>query len=191
MIPRVTLTGNHQEDFTSLLVLWSRHAHQREYIQRVGPTVLMQEVLDSAPKHGVYGKHAQWLRENRAECERIIEGMFGLTKENRMPASEINFVPLYDFVLLDPIKRDEKTKGGVVIPETSKGLEDIQRSVCVKAGPGIHKDNGTFVPNPIQVGDTVFNMARGAAFKVVLDGHFYICCSGRDCIAIENRKGDA
>lgn len=104
----------------------------------------------------------------------------------RNEKKELNFVPLYDYVLLDPLD-ENTTAGGIQLPDGAT-LGDTKKSLCVKAGPGVHKDNGQFVPNPVRVGDYVYHMARAAPFKVVLNGHLYLCCSGRDCVAIEERK---
>lgn len=104
----------------------------------------------------------------------------------KMNAKKLAFRPLWDYCLLDPVI-NEKTKGGVVIPESAReSAEDTRKSVCVAAGPGAYRDSGEFVPNPIKVGDVVYHMSRMQPFKVTLDGHHYICVSGRDCVAVED-----
>jgi len=100
------------------------------------------------------------------------------------------FEPLWDYILIDPIIQT-KTRGGVALPDNIKvGVDDTQKGVVVKSGPGAYRDSGTFVPNPIKVGDMVFFMGMRAPFKVVLKGKSYLCMSGRDCVAIVPRKED-
>jgi co-chaperonin GroES (HSP10) len=102
--------------------------------------------------------------------------------------NKLDFNPLWDYILLDPIK-NAMTKGGLHIPEgADKHLKDTARGVCIKAGPGAYRDDGTFVPNPIKVGDVVFHMSRMQPFSVVLNGHSYLCVSGRDCVATAATK---
>jgi len=93
--------------------------------------------------------------------------------------------PLWDYVLMRVIRVD-KTKGGLVVPDGAK-VDECARSIVVAAGPGIYKDNGTFVPNPLQVGDVVYHMARVNPTKIILDGELHLLVAARDCIAIANR----
>jgi len=95
----------------------------------------------------------------------------------------LDFKPLWDYCLIKPIVQKE-TRGGLHLPQGAKTYDDSARGLCVKAGPGAYRDNGTFVPNPIKVGDIVYHMARMQPFKVILKGELYLCVSGRDCVAL-------
>lgn len=104
-----------------------------------------------------------------------------------MPETEatpvtVDFEPLWDYCLLQPLQRNV-TKGGITLPEGSKGLDDMAKSVVIKAGPGTYRDNGTFVPNALKVGDVVYHMAKMQPFKVVIEGKLYLCVAGRDIVA--------
>ena len=97
------------------------------------------------------------------------------------PKSGINFEPLYDYVLMEPIPKNT-TKGGLHLPEGAN-MDDVSKSVVRKAGPGAYRDDGTFVPNPLVVGDIVYHLAKMMPWKVVLNGKNYLCVSARDVVA--------
>lgn len=102
--------------------------------------------------------------------------------EPATPPSNIDFEPLWDYCLLQPIQRNV-TKGGITLPEGSKGMDDMAKSIVIKAGPGSYNANGTFIANALKVGDVVYHMAKMQPFKVVLDGKLYLCVAGRDVVA--------
>ena len=99
---------------------------------------------------------------------------------------DVDFEPLWDFVLMDPIPNN-KSEGGLVLPDGAR-ISDCSRSVIVKAGPGAYRDDGTFVPNPLKVGDTVYHLAMMQPYKVILGGHLYLCISAKDAVATAKRK---
>lgn len=104
-------------------------------------------------------------------------------------ADEIDFVPFWDYVLLDPIPKS-KTEGGIVMPDGSKGVDDMARSVCIKAGKGAYRESGAFIENPIQEGDIIYHMAMIKPFFVKFKGKTYLCVAGRDCVARAKRPGE-
>lgn len=99
---------------------------------------------------------------------------------------DVDFEPLYSFVLMDPIKANT-TEGGLHLPDGAR-VSDCHKSVVIKAGPGEYRDDGTFVPNPLKVGDVVYHLAMMTPYKVVLNGHLYLCVSARDVVATQKRK---
>lgn len=113
-------------------------------------------------------------------------------KMNGTPVSEsptpveVDFEPLWDWILLDPIKQHE-TQGGILLPDGANP-DNAMTSVCVKAGPGAYRDGGDLVPNPIQVGDFVYHIAQRKPNVVTLSGRNFLYISARDCIAIKKRK---
>jgi co-chaperonin GroES (HSP10) len=101
----------------------------------------------------------------------------------------LDFYPLWDYCLIKPIPRD-KTKGGIVMPETAKkGMDDLLTSVVVKAGPGTYRDNGAWVPSPLKPGDIVYHIATMKPFQAVLNGKLYLCLAGRDIVASATPNG--
>ena len=61
--------------------------------------------------------------------------------------------PLYDRVLVRPLEAENKTKGGIVLPDTAK--EKPQEGEVVAVGEGKLLDNGTIIPLKVKVGDKV------------------------------------
>lgn len=65
----------------------------------------------------------------------------------------MNLRPLEDRVIVTQAKAEEKTKSGLIIPDTAQ--EKPQRGSVVAVGPGKVKDDGTRTPVDLKVGDTV------------------------------------
>lgn len=101
---------------------------------------------------------------------------------------DVDFEPLWDYVLFEPIK-DNITKGGIQLPDGATA-DNTMKGLVIKSGQGAYRDNGTFVPNPIKVGDVIYFLSMRQPYKVILNGKVYLCLSGRDCVAIAGRKGE-
>jgi chaperonin GroES len=65
----------------------------------------------------------------------------------------MNFKPLYDRIAVEPIEHDEKTAGGIIIPDTAK--EKPMQGKVVAVGKGARKEDGSIAPLEVKVGDTV------------------------------------
>jgi co-chaperonin GroES (HSP10) len=101
----------------------------------------------------------------------------------------LDYKPLWDFILCLPLAR-KKTKGGIVLPDNSKGLDDTRRCLVIKAGPGTYNGSGAFIPNPISVGQYIFNMVRHLQpYKVVLEGKLYLCMPSSEVLAVGEGPG--
>jgi chaperonin GroES len=75
-------------------------------------------------------------------------------------ANKLNVTPLHDRVIVRPAKAEEKTAGGIIIPDTAK--EKPQRGTVVAAGPG-KKDE----PVTVKAGDSVlFGKYAGTEFQI-------------------------
>jgi len=95
---------------------------------------------------------------------------------------EIKLRPLADRVVVKPIPREEKSKGGVYLPDTA-AKEKPQEGTVIAVGPGRLLDNGTRVPVDIAVGDRVlFAKYAGTEFKAENDEEFIIL-SEKDVLA--------
>lgn len=101
----------------------------------------------------------------------------------------IDFSPLWDYVLVEPLISN-KTKGGVLLPD-GKHVDDMAKGLVVKAGPGTYRDSGTWVANPLKVGDVIYHMAKMQPFKVVIEGKLYLCLAGRDVVATAPSMAEA
>jgi len=94
----------------------------------------------------------------------------------------MNLKPLGDRVL---VKRsdetDEKSAGGIIIPDTAK--EKPQRGKVVSAGPGATKEDGTRTPLDVKAGDDVlFGKYSGSEIK--LDGEEYLIMHESDILGV-------
>lgn len=75
-------------------------------------------------------------------------------------ANKLNVTPLHDRVIVKPAKAEEKTAGGIIIPDTAK--EKPQRGTVVAAGPG-KKDE----PLTVKAGDSVlYGKYAGTEFQI-------------------------
>jgi len=89
--------------------------------------------------------------------------------------------PLGDRVVLKRLETaEEKTAGGIVLPETAQ--EKPQEAEVVAVGPGKKDDNGKTIPMDVKVGDKVLtNKWGGTEFKI--DGDEYVIVSQDDILA--------
>ena len=93
----------------------------------------------------------------------------------------MNLRPLGDRVVVKPVEREEKTKSGIVLPDTAK--EKPQEGMVEAVGTGRILDNGTKIPMELKVGDKVlYAKYAGNEFKV--DEIEYLIVSEKDVLAI-------
>jgi chaperonin GroES len=90
--------------------------------------------------------------------------------------------PLQDRVLIKRIAEEEKTKGGIIIPDAAK--EKPQEGKVIAVGDGKTLDNGTKAPLTVKVGDKIlFGKYSGTEIKV--DGEEHLILREDDILAIE------
>lgn len=89
--------------------------------------------------------------------------------------------PIGDRVVVKVLEQEEKTKGGIVLPDTAK--EKPQQGKVVAVGTGRILDNGQKVPLEIKEGDTVI-FAKYAGTEVNIEGEEYLILSERDVLAV-------
>jgi chaperonin GroES len=76
----------------------------------------------------------------------------------------MKFSPMHDRILVKRLEQEEKTKGGIIIPDTAK--EKPTRGEIVAVGPGKFADNGKRIPMNVKPGDKVlFNKYAGSEVK--------------------------
>ena len=90
--------------------------------------------------------------------------------------TKVNIKPLADRVLVEPAVAEEKTAGGIIIPDTAK--EKPQRGVVVAVGPG-KKDE----PLTVKVNDQVL-YTKYAGTELTLEGNDYLIMRESDIVAI-------
>ncbi|CAN1530790.1 GroS Co-chaperonin GroES (HSP10) [Rhabdaerophilaceae bacterium] len=79
----------------------------------------------------------------------------------------MKFRPLHDRVVVKRIESDEKTKGGIIIPDTAK--EKPQEGEVVAVGPGGRGDDNELVPLDVKVGDRIL-FGKWSGTEVKIDG---------------------
>ncbi len=89
--------------------------------------------------------------------------------------------PLGDRVLIKALEREEKTKSGIVLPDTAK--EKPQEGKVLAVGSGKTLDNGTKVALEVKVGQKVI-FSKYAGTEVKLDGEDLMILNERDILAI-------
>ena len=98
----------------------------------------------------------------------------------------MNLRPLGDRVVVKPVDKEEKTKSGILLPETAK--EKPQEGIVEAVGTGRILDNGTKVPMELKVGDKVL-YAKYAGNEFKLDEVEYLIVSEKDVLAVLASNG--
>ena len=96
--------------------------------------------------------------------------------------------PLHDRVLVKRVEEEEKTKGGIIIPDTAK--EKPTRGEIVAVGSGARDENGKLIPLDVKAGDIVL-FAKWGGTEVKVDGEELIILKEADILAIveDAKKG--
>jgi chaperonin GroES len=98
----------------------------------------------------------------------------------------MNLRPLGDRVVVKPVEREERTKSGIVLPDTAK--EKPQEGMVEAVGTGRILDNGTKIPMELKVGDKIlYAKYAGNEFKV--DEQEYLIISEKDVLAVVAGNG--
>lgn len=93
----------------------------------------------------------------------------------------MNLKPLADRVVAKPLEEEDKTPGGIILPDTAK--EKPQKGKIVAAGPGKLDENGKRVAMEVKKGDVVlYGKYSGTEIKV--DGEEYLILRESDILAI-------
>ena len=95
--------------------------------------------------------------------------------------AKTNFRPLHDRVVVRRIKADEKTKGGIIIPDTAK--EKPQEGEVVGVGPGGRDEAGKLIPLDVKTGDRVL-FGKWSGTEVKLDGEELLIMKESDIMGV-------
>src|SRR5207248_8698256 len=98
----------------------------------------------------------------------------------------MNLRPLGDRVVVKPVEREEKTKSGIVLPDTAK--EKPQEGIVEAVETGRILDNGTKIPMELKVGDKIL-YAKYAGNEFKLHEIEYLIVSEKDVLAIVSSNG--
>ena len=100
--------------------------------------------------------------------------------------AKTKFRPLHDRVVVRRIKADEKTKGGIIIPDTAQ--EKPQEGEVIAVGPGALDDNGKRVVPEVKAGDFIL-FGKWSGTEVKIDGEELLIMKESDIMGIvEGRK---
>jgi chaperonin GroES len=97
----------------------------------------------------------------------------------------MNFRPLHDRVLVQPLDGEEKTAGGIIIPDTAK--EKPSEGKIIAVGPGAKTDDGKILPMEVKVGDLVL-FGKWSGTEVKIDGVEYSIMKESDIMGIMSKK---
>jgi len=88
--------------------------------------------------------------------------------------------PLHDRIIVKRLEEENKTKGGLIIPDTAK--EKPQQGKVVAGGPG-RRDDGKVLPLDVKAGDTVL-FAKYAGTEIKLDGEDHLILREDDVLGV-------
>ena len=91
------------------------------------------------------------------------------------------FTPLHDRVLVRRIEGDEKTAGGLIIPEAAK--EKPAEGIVVSCGAGARKDSGELIAMDVKAGDKVL-FGKWSGTEVKIDGEDLLIMKEADILGI-------
>src|SRR5271154_1880807 len=99
----------------------------------------------------------------------------------------MRFRPLQDRVVIRRIEQDEKTAGGIIIPDTAK--EKPMEGEVVSVGPGARSEDGKILPLDVKVGDRVL-FGKWSGTEIKLDGEDLMIMKESDLMGIiEGKSG--
>ena len=95
--------------------------------------------------------------------------------------SKLNIKPLGDRIVIKPMEAEEKTKGGIILPDTVK--EKPVEGTIVAAGPGRKSDDGKIVEMEVKVGEKIL-YGKYSGTEVTIAGEEYLIMRESDIFAI-------
>ncbi|MBZ9767399.1 co-chaperone GroES [Mesorhizobium sp. CA6] len=93
----------------------------------------------------------------------------------------MTFRPLHDRVLVRRIEAEEKTAGGIIIPDTAK--EKPQEGEVIAVGPGARDDSGKLAPLDVKVGDRIL-FGKWSGTEIKLDGEDLLIMKESDVMGV-------
>ena len=112
------------------------------------------------------------------ECQHWVSPVILLTLEDKM-----GFKPLHDRVLVRRLGEEDKTAGGIIIPDTAQ--EKPSEGKIVAVGPGTRDKDGNLVPLELKVGDTIL-FGKWSGTEARIDGEELLIMQESDVMGIIN-----
>jgi chaperonin GroES len=98
----------------------------------------------------------------------------------------MKFRPLHDRVVVRRIEGEDKTKGGIIIPDTAK--EKPQEGEVIAVGPGARDESGKHVPLDVRAGDRVL-FGKWSGTEVKIDGEDLLTMKESDVMGVVESTG--
>ncbi len=98
-----------------------------------------------------------------------------------------SFRPLHDRVLVKRVKEEEKTKGGIIIPDTAK--EKPQEGEVIAVGPGGRDEDGERIAMDVKVGDRIL-FGKWSGTEVTIDGEELLIMKESDIMGVIEGKSE-
>jgi chaperonin GroES len=99
----------------------------------------------------------------------------------RIIMAKTKFRPLHERVVVKRVEAEEKSKGGIIIPDTAK--EKPQQGEVVAVGPGGRDENGKLIPMDLKAGDRVL-FGKWSGTEVKLDGEELLIMKESDIMGV-------
>jgi chaperonin GroES len=93
----------------------------------------------------------------------------------------LKFRPLHDRVLVRRVEAEEKTKGGIIIPDTAK--EKPQEGEVIAVGPGARDESGKLVPVDLKTGDRIL-FGKWSGTEIKIEGEDLIIMKESDVMGV-------
>ncbi len=93
----------------------------------------------------------------------------------------MNLKPLNDRIVIEPSAKEEKTAGGIILPDNAQ--EKPQRGTVIAVGPGKRLDSGQLAPMDIKIGDVVM-YGKYSGTEVTVGGKEVTILRAEDVLAI-------
>jgi len=90
--------------------------------------------------------------------------------------------PLSDHILIEPLEKEEKTKAGILLPDTVE-KERPEQGKVIAVGPGRKTSSGKVIPLEVKKGDTILFTKYGPN-EIKVDGKEYLIAKQEDILAI-------
>jgi chaperonin GroES len=97
----------------------------------------------------------------------------------------MKFRPLHDRIVVRRVDAEEKTKGGIIIPDTAK--EKPQEGEVIAVGPGARDESGKIVPLDVKAGDRIL-FGKWSGTEIKLDGEELLIMKESDVMGVIEDK---
>ena len=93
----------------------------------------------------------------------------------------MKFRPLHDRIVVKRVDAEEKTKGGIIIPDTAK--EKPQEGEVIAVGPGARNESGKLIPLDVKVGDRIL-FGKWSGTDIKLEGEELLIMKESDVMGV-------